>query len=229
MTPQDLFGVAVRTVGLLLVLATGYVVVLLALASLGNPSQLDNGAFWGAALLPGMGLVVGVWLMRRSEVVVRFGFPAHAQPLELRLLGKYDARAGRAYLTGRRGEGLDVPLSGRVWLHAAAEQDFLVLDHARALVALGYEVVAEAATLKALWQGGVPVTALSELPGAPQSAADALETDAFVAVFGAREDAELVERARERGLLTTSTTASLERAVGGLVARHAEEARKPTR
>jgi len=73
---EELFDVAVRTVGLLVVLPALYTVVfgLLGVA-LGGPGEVIGLLWFG---VPAM--AVGLWLMRRADVVVSFAYKWDRRP-----------------------------------------------------------------------------------------------------------------------------------------------------
>ncbi|MGQ0637073.1 MAG: hypothetical protein ACT4QC_20885 [Planctomycetaceae bacterium] len=74
MNSRDVFGVVIRTVGLLLVLPGTFCVLYALLAIVGGgPPQII------ALLLPGVpALLVGIWFLRGAAWLVAFAYPREA-------------------------------------------------------------------------------------------------------------------------------------------------------
>jgi hypothetical protein len=71
MRPSELFGVAVRTVGLLVVLPSlGAVAFALLAFEMGGPGEIIGQLWWSIPAL-----LVGLWLLRGAEALVSFAYP----------------------------------------------------------------------------------------------------------------------------------------------------------
>ena len=74
MKPAELFGVVVRTIGLLLVLSSAWMVLLGLLGVvLGGPGQMAGMLVFGIPVL-----LIGIWLLRGARPLVEFAYPGEA-------------------------------------------------------------------------------------------------------------------------------------------------------
>jgi uncharacterized membrane protein len=70
MKPSEIFGIVVRTVGLILTLIAFSQICFALLNTVGGGPGYASGYFFG---IPG--LVVGLWLLRGAKSLVSFAFP----------------------------------------------------------------------------------------------------------------------------------------------------------
>ena len=71
MTTTDVFGIIVRTFGLIVVLlALGFILPAILSLTMGGPGTLIGMLFYGVPTL-----IVGLWLLRGGRAVVSFAYP----------------------------------------------------------------------------------------------------------------------------------------------------------
>lgn len=227
MTPRELFGVLVRTVGLCLAVYTTFGIVQFIGAAAAHPELLDNVDLLLTPIEMGLFLCLGLWMLRRSEWLVCFGF---RDPAPEALDGDGgaapasfpDLDAGRSYLESLRERGTELPRQGPIYIAVAANQQLWIAPRARFLAELGYEIVSTGPTARCLRDSGLQVTSIQNLEEHPATVQQALANGTIRAVLSTDSKSEAARQAIELGLVGTTSRVSLKAAINGFAALHAE-------
>lgn len=173
-------------------------------------------------LLNALSIGVGLWLLSRPKAVMNFGFAAEeASDPEVRSGQVPDLAAGASFLAAYRDEGKELPLRGRVYLEARSLHQAWVVQRARFLVKLGYEVLSAGTTLQTLCDEAVPCGWLGDLPGGPktmQAAMAAGEIQLVLITDNSRR--EIIEQAETHGIPCFKNREAIDHAIDALAALH---------
>jgi len=137
-----------------------------------------------------------------------------------------DANCGLAFLKSQLGAGNRLPRSGRVFLSVRDDDKAKVVDLARKLIHLGYEICATSGTSTALWNAGVKSQAIFRISKGRPNAIDMMEDHELAWIVntptaGAEpmwDEVRMRAHATIRGVPITTTLDGLRWSISGLKA-----------
>ena len=100
-----------------------------------------------------------------------------------------DRDFGRAFAKSQLGAGVDLPLSGTVFVSVRDEDKQAFIDICRALVDIGFSVIATGGTTKALNEAGVSATRVNKVMEGRPHAVDEMLSGGIQLVFNTAKGA----------------------------------------
>ena len=94
-----------------------------------------------------------------------------------------DSDFGRAFAKSQLGAGVDLPLSGKVFVSVRDEDKSAIIEVCRDLQAIGFEILATGGTTDALTTAGVPATRINKVMEGRPHAVDAMLSGDIQLVF----------------------------------------------
>src|SRR6201992_3840577 len=107
-----------------------------------------------------------------------------------------DENCGRAFAKSQIGAGLRLPVEGTVFISLKNEDKAGVLDSARALIEMGFKLVATRGTAKTLEEAGLSVARINKVLEGRPHVVDALKNGDIQLVFNTTEGAQALADSR---------------------------------
>ncbi len=224
MSAKNIFGVAVRVVGLVLMLLCSYFLLnalgLLVLA----PGGPGKGVFLSIFALNALFAWVGLSLLRKADWVVEFAFAEpDSEPGRPHFELPEASPSGRAYLDALRAEGRELPRTGTIYLSLKDADLPWIQPHAARLCELGYKLVATGGTARSLSAASIRTTPILDLASHPGTLSAAIAAGEVQMVFLTKTpDSPALEAAQEYGVYFLASRTAISKMVEALVVLHAE-------
>jgi len=126
------------------------------------------------ARFPGVDLILGPEMKSTGEVM------------------GLDRDFGRAFAKSQLGSGLDLPLSGRVFVSVRDQDKAALVEPCRRLVAMGFELIATVGTAAALGGEGLPVVSVNKVRDGRPHIVDRMLSGEVQLVFNTTEGAQAI-------------------------------------
>jgi len=103
-----------------------------------------------------------------------------------------DDSFARAFLKSQIAAGTHLPLSGNVFISVKNDDKFKMIDPARDLIAMGYNVIATGGTARYLQDAGLDVTRINKVLEGRPHIVDAIKNDEIHLIFNTTEGAQSI-------------------------------------
>jgi hypothetical protein len=230
MTPKEAFGVAVRVIGLSILLSTsGFVAWSVVLAS--------RASGWSLVVVTVGTVIVGFWLLGGAAAIVDRAYfdPSGVGQRPTKAGGQPtpdptpeftpDLATGRRTLEDYSKQGIQLPGQGRIYLSVETKHQAWLVPRVACLHALGYQFVASGETQRSVMEASIPCVQLNELPGAPATVFSGLTAGSIqLCLLAGRRDSAVAKEGQEQGIPCPTTREGVSNLVNALAALHVPEA-----